>query len=190
MQIILQEIPVDQATYLSCRIDESRRNEIVKKSPVAVGETRAGTFFCLHRRLSAIYIQQYRYGEFLPIITGLCYNQFIPDTFGIFGITWYAVEQRKREIAIRKSTRCLFPTNSIVVESSVLLLYSDSRHDRYSYRICLDETVEGTVCVSCGLGIEVFIVPVVLLMLVTFVTVVLNGYHTALSNPAETIKTE
>ena len=37
-------------------------------------------------------------------------------------------------------------------------------------------------------GIEVFIVPVVLLMLVTFVTVVLNGYHTALGNPAETIK--
>ena len=32
MQIILQEIPVDQATYLSCRIDESRRNEIVKIS--------------------------------------------------------------------------------------------------------------------------------------------------------------
>ncbi len=30
MQIILQEIPVDQATYLSCRIDEGRRNEIVK----------------------------------------------------------------------------------------------------------------------------------------------------------------
>lgn len=32
MQIILQEIPVDQATYLSCRIDEGRRNEIVKIS--------------------------------------------------------------------------------------------------------------------------------------------------------------
>ncbi|UVV59817.1 ABC transporter permease [Bacteroides thetaiotaomicron] len=83
MQIILQEIPVDQATYLSCRIDESRRNEIVKNLRLLWEKHEPGHSFCLHRRLSAIYIQQYRYGEFLPIITGLCYNQFVPDPF------WY-----------------------------------------------------------------------------------------------------
>ena len=72
--------------------------------------------------------------------------------FGIFGITWYAVEQRKREIAIRKVHGASSRQILLLLNRSVLLLYSDSRCDCCSYRICLDETVEGTVCVSCELG--------------------------------------
>ena len=71
--------------------------------------------------------------------------------FGIFGITWYAVEQRKREIAIRKvhgaSSRQI-----LLLLNRPFFYYILSRRDRCPYRICLDETVEGTVCISCELG--------------------------------------
>ncbi|UYU60630.1 hypothetical protein KQP65_19680 [Bacteroides thetaiotaomicron] len=108
----------------------------------------------------------------------------------IFGITWYAVEQRKREIAIRKvhgasSRQILLLLNRpffyyilIADVIAVPIVYTLMKRWREQFVYPADW------------GIEVFIVPVVLLMLVTFGTVVLNGYHTALSNPAETIKTE
>lgn len=108
--------------------------------------------------------------------------------FGIFGITWYAVEQRKREIAIRKvhgasSRQILLLLNrpffyyiliADVIAVPIVYVLMKRWREQFVY--------------PANWGIEVFIVPVVLLMLVTFVTVVLNGYHTALSNPAETIK--
>lgn len=72
--------------------------------------------------------------------------------FGIFGITWYAVEQRKREIAIRKVHGASSRQILLVVEPSVLLLYSDSRRDRCPYRICLEKRWREHVCVSCELG--------------------------------------
>ena len=100
--------------------------------------------------------------------------------FGIFGITWYAVEQRKREIAIRK----------VHGASSRQILLLLNRPFFYYILIADMIAIPIVYVLMKRWGIEVFIVPVVLLMLVTFVTVVLNGYHTALSNPAETIKTE
>ena len=190
MQIILQEIPVDQATYLSCRIDEGRRNEIVKKLRLLWEKHEPGHSF--------VYIDAYQQYisnntdmvNFSRLLLAYAIISLFLTLFGIFGITWYAVEQRKREIAIRKvhgasSRQILLLLNrpffyyiliADVIAVPIVYVLMKRWREQFVY--------------PANWGIEVFIVPVVLLMLVTFVTVVLNGYHTALSNPAETIKTE
>ena len=190
MQIILQEIPVDQATYLSCRIDESRRNEIVKNLRLLWEKHEPGHSF--------VYIDAYQQYisnntdmvNFSRLLLAYAIISLFLTLFGIFGITWYAVEQRKREIAIRKvhgasSRQILLLLNrpffyyiliADVIAVPIVYVLMKRWREQFVY--------------PANWGIEVFIVPVVLLMLVTFVTVVLNGYHTALSNPAETIKTE
>ena len=190
MQIILQEIPVDQATYLSCRIDEGRRNEIVKNLRLLWEKHEPGHSF--------VYIDAYQQYisnntdmvNFSRLLLAYAIISLFLTLFGIFGITWYAVEQRKREIAIRKvhgasSRQILLLLNRpffyyilIADMIAIPIVYVLMKRWREQFVYPTDW------------GIEVFIVPVVLLMLVTFVTVVLNGYHTALSNPAETIKTE
>ena len=190
MQIILQEIPVDQATYLSCRIDESRRNEIVKNLRLLWEKHEPGHSF--------VYIDAYQQYisnntdmvNFSRLLLAYAIISLFLTLFGIFGITWYAVEQRKREIAIRKvhgasSRQILLLLNrpffyyiliAGVIAVPIVYVLMKRWREQFVY--------------PADWGIEVFIVPVVLLMLVTFVTVVLNGYHTALSNPTETIKTE
>ena len=110
--------------------------------------------------------------------------------FGVFGITWYAVEQRKREIAIRKvhgasSLQILLLLNRpfflyilLAYVIAVPIVFVLMRHWR-------EQFVYPAIW-----GIDVFVIPIIILIFVTFVTVIFNGYHTALSNPSETIKTE
>ncbi len=128
--------------------------------------------------------------EFLRLLLAYAIISLFLTLFGIFGITWYAVLNNEKEKLRFVKYTCLFPPNSIVVKPSVLLLYSDSDVIAVPIVYVLMKRWREQFVYPANWGIEVFIVPVVLLMLVTFVTVVLNGYHTALSNPAETIKTE
>lgn len=190
MQMGLQEFPLDQTTYLSCRIDESNRNGIMKDLR-QLWEKHCPEYPFVY---TDAYQQYLSYNtdmvSFSRLLLAYAIISLFLTLFGVFGITWYAVEQRKREIAIRKvhgaSSRQILLLLNRPFLYYILIAYLIAVPIVY---VLMKQWREQFVYPAVW-GVEVFTLPVLLLMLVTFITVILNGYHAALSNPAETIKTE
>ena len=68
--------------------------------------------------------------------------------FGLFGISWYAVRHRTREIAIRKVHGASNLGNSMVTKPFVSMANTSSIHHRYSDNVVINATLAGAICLS------------------------------------------
>ncbi len=110
--------------------------------------------------------------------------------FGLFGISWYAVRQRTREIAIRKvhgaSTlqvvwllnRNFFAQIAVAYVVAIPIGWWLMQHwlEQFVYR--------------AALGIWNFIAPLLVVFVITLITVTLHSWSAAQSNPVDSLKTE
>ncbi|MDD3038577.1 ABC transporter permease [Bacteroides sp.] len=182
MEIVINEPTVDQSSYISCRIDENKRGEVLKQLQQLWNK--------YYPEQSFIYTDAYqRYlsynkdmANFSHLLLAYALISLFLTLFGVFGITWYAVEQRRREIAIRKVYGATSWQILLLLSRSffyyILAAYVVAIPVVY---VLMNKWREQFVYPS-DWGIGVFTIPVILLMLVTFITVILNGYHVALSN--------
>lgn len=190
MQVALQELPVNQSTFISCRLNEGRRSETMKALRQLWEKHYPGHSFIYVDTYQQYLSDNINMVKFSRLLLAYAIISLFLTLFGVFGITWYAVEQRKREIAIRKvhgasSLQILLLLNRpfflyilLAYVIAVPIVFVLMRHWR-------EQFVYPAIW-----GIDVFVIPIIILIFVTFVTVIFNGYHTALSNPSETIKTE
>lgn len=110
--------------------------------------------------------------------------------FGLFGISWYAVRQRTREIAIRKvhgagSWQVLWILNRsflwqiwIAYINGIPVTWLLMQHwlEQFAYRT--------------PLGLWNFLSPVLIVMAITIITVSIHSYWSARGNPVDSLKTE
>ena len=110
--------------------------------------------------------------------------------FGLFGISWYAVRHRTREIAIRKvqgalNRQIVWALNRsflwqilIAYAIAIPLVWWLMEHwlEQFAYRTSATWWS--------------FIFPLILVMVITGITVTIHSYRAARSNPVESLKTE
>ena len=108
--------------------------------------------------------------------------------FGLFGIAWYASEQRTREIGVRKvngaSTWQIVwllkrPFLCYILIAFIIatpIVYTLMLHwiEQFAYR--------------APIGLEVFILPLLITLVMTICTVSFNSWRVAKSNPIDAIK--
>lgn len=190
MQITLQEVPVNQSTFISCRIDESRHSKTMKALRQLWGKHYPGHSFIYVDTYQQYLADNMDMVKFSRLLLAYSIISLFLTLFGVFGITWYAVEQRKREIAIRKVHGASSLQILLLLNRPFFLYILFAYVIAVSIVFVLMRYWRGQFVYPAIWGIDVFVIPIVILVFVTFVTVVFNGYHTALSNPSETIKTE
>ena len=99
--------------------------------------------------------------------------------FGLFGITHYAIQQRIREIGIRKIHGASFGQ----------ILWLVNRPFLYYIGIALNYWLQ-QFAYHVHIGILHFLLPLVFTVCITLLTVCLNSYRAARNNPVDSIKYE
>lgn len=107
---------------------------------------------------------------------------------GLFGIAWFASEQRTREISIRK-------VNGATIRQIILLLNRPFLvYIRIAYTIAIPITYflmikwREQYVYKAYIGIEVFIIPLLIISIMTILTVSMNSWRSASANPINAIK--
>ncbi|MCX6321134.1 MAG: ABC transporter permease [Bacteroidia bacterium] len=109
---------------------------------------------------------------------------------GLFGLASYMVEQRTKEIGIRKvfganesiilrlisKDFLILVTIGIVIAVPVAYLFMSNWLENYVYRT--------------KIGLPLFIIAAILTLLITFITISYKAYQAAIMNPANSLKTE
>jgi putative ABC transport system permease protein len=137
--------------------------------------------------IDAMYLSETRLMRMTGIFSGICI--FI-SCLGLFGLVAYTTEQRTKEIGIRKvlgasalqiivmlARNILLLVLAGAVIASVVAYYAASEWlTSFAYRI--------------GINPLVFIVSTLAVIAVAFITIALQSYKTAQSNPARTLRYE
>ena len=109
---------------------------------------------------------------------------------GLFGLASYMVEQRTKEIGIRKvfganesiilrlisKDFLILVTIGIVIAVPIAYLFMSNWLENYVYRT--------------KIGLPLFIIAALLTLLITFITISYKAYQAAIMNPANSLKTE
>ncbi len=110
--------------------------------------------------------------------------------FGLFGISWYAVRQRTREIAIRKvhgasTIQIVWMLNRSFFAQIVVAYIVAMPIGWWLMQHWLESFVY-----RADLGLWNFIAPLLVVFVIALITVTLHSWHAAQSNPVDSLKTE
>lgn len=188
LQMILQEVPENQCYYISLKIDPDQRIETLQKIR-QLWEThfphRSFTGTDLYMKYLSFNQEVTNFSQLLLVYSII--SLFL-TAFGLFGIAWYASEQRTREIGIRKvngaSTWQIVwllnrPFLCYILIAFIIatpIVYTLMLHwiEQFAYR--------------APIGLKVFILPLLITLVMTICTVSFNSWRVAKSNPIDAIK--
>lgn len=188
VRFAIRETPDDNASYLSVKLDQRKRAETMvtiqrlwekhfPSRPFAYEDTYE-KYLSFNKEVTHFSRLLFVYSLISLLLTA----------FGLFGIAWYAAEQRRREIGIRKVNgasawqiiRLLnvpflcYVLIASVIAFPVTYLLMQRWLEQFVYRT--------------DIGTAAFIYPLFITLVMTLLTVTWNSWRAASSNPVDAIK--
>ena len=110
--------------------------------------------------------------------------------FGLFGISWYAVRHRTREIAIRKvhgasNWEIVWLLNRSFLWQ-ILVAYIIANSDN----VVINATLAGAIAYRISATQWNFLTPILIVLVITTITITIHSYLSARTNPVNSLKTE
>jgi putative ABC transport system permease protein len=144
-------------------------------------------FAFLDDLIDKLYMSEKRLMRMTGIFSGICI--FI-SCLGLFGLASYSTEQRKKEIGIRKVLGASASQIILMLAGKILwLVLAGSVIASIIAYYAIDEWLSG-FAYRMGTNPLVFLVSAAIVIAVAYMTVALQSYKTAQSNPAVTIRYE
>ena len=188
--MILHEIPQDNYTTLTLQFDEQDRTAVINHLRGLWEKKYPGTPFNYEDPYQVLISNNQEVTDFSRILLMYASISLFLTLFGLFGITHYAIQQRIREIGIRKIHGASFGQ----------ILWLVNRPFLYYIGIAFILIVP-LVCYLMNywlqqfayhvhIGILHFLLPLFFTVCITLLTVCLNSYRAARNNPVDSIKYE
>ena len=190
LRMILHEMPQDNYTTLTLQFDEQDRTAVINHLRGLWEKKYPGTPFNYEDPYQVLISNNQEVTDFSRILLMYASISLFLTLFGLFGITHYAIQQRIREIGIRKIHGASFGQ----------ILWLVNRPFLYYIGIAFILIVP-LVCYLMNywlqqfayhvhIGILHFLLPLVFTICITLLTVCLNSYRAARNNPVDSIKYE
>ena len=190
LRMILHVAPQKDYTTLTIRFDEKRRAEVINHIRGLWEKKYPGIPFNYEDPYQVLISNNQEVTDFSRILLMYASISLFLTLFGLFGITHYAIQQRIREIGIRKIhgasfRQILWLVNrpflgyigiAFVLIVPVVYYLMDYWLQQFAYH--------------AHLGIIHFLSPLLFTICITLLTVCLNSYRAAKNNPVESIKRE
>lgn len=184
LRMILHETPRDNYKTLTLRIDEPRRTEATRRLREVWEQKNPGIPFKYSEPYQTLVSNNREVTDLSRILLMYAAISLFLTLSGLFGITHYAIRQRIREIGIRKihgasfgqilwlMNRPFFHYIGIAFVLIAPLVYwlMDRWLQQFVYH--------------ASIGVSHFLLPLLLTAGITLLTVCLNSYRVARSNPA------
>ncbi len=134
-----------------------------------------------------LYLSEERLMKMVGIFSGICI--FI-SCLGLFGIAAFTTEQRSKEIGIRKVLGAS-PSQIIIMlaHKTLWLVFAGSVVASIAAYFAIDEWLS-SFAYHVGINPVVFVGATAAVILVAFITIALQSYKTAQTNPAQTLRYE
>ena len=179
-----------QAEYISINVNSSDIHESVTYLENLYNEHLPGVpfeYFFLDEYFDAQYASDKRFGKIFGIFSLIA---IFVASLGLFGLTTYMVSKRTKEIAIRKVLGATvqgllillsreFVTLVIIANMIALPIayyFIGNWLDNFAFRI--------------NIGWMMFVIPLVILLIITFATISIQTIKTFVINPADTLQYE
>jgi putative ABC transport system permease protein len=141
----------------------------------------------LDESIDTLYLSEQRLMKMTGIFSGICI--FI-SCLGLFGLASYITEQRSKEIGIRKVLGASASQIILMLARNILwLILAGSIVASAIAFYAIDEWLTG-FAYRTAIPIWAFLVSAALVIAVAFVTIALQSYRTARTNPAITLRYE
>lgn len=176
--------------YFSLRLNSPNIHETIASIKAVYGEVLPNTVFS-YFFLDERYNQQYRadaqFGKVVATFSGLA--AFIA-CLGLFGLSSYTIVQRTKEIGIRKVLGASVAqiVHLLSQDFAKVIMIAALVAIPVAY-FALEEWLSNYE-VRIGLTVWLFVLPILLILLLAFVTVSFQTLRTALANPANSLKQE
>ena len=176
--------------YLQIRLNPEKRKEAIKEMERIWKEMFEGQNFIYMDMHQTFMERNQEVMQLSNILNTYSLIALLLTCFGLFGISWYAVRQRIREIAIRKvhgasTTRIIWLLNRPFFIQIGIAYVIALPIAWWLMQQWLEQFVE-----RAEIHIGLFIVPLLVVGIVSLVTVSLHTLLAAKSNPLESLKTE
>lgn len=141
----------------------------------------------LEDAIGKLYMSEERLMKMTGIFSAIC---ILISCLGLFGLAAYATEQRSKEIGMRKVLGASAAQIILMLSRKILwLVFAGSVAASIIAYYAMDEWLSG-FAYRVGLRPWVFIVSAAIVIVVAFVTIALQSYRTAQTNPARTLRYE
>lgn len=177
-------------TYLQIKIKEGQKAETLKALQYIWEEMFPGQTFNYKDLHQEFMKRNHRVIMFSRILITYSVLALLLTCFGLFGISWFAIRQRIKEIGLRKihgatlwqimwiMHKPFFLQMSVAYVIAVPIIYRFMLHWREQF------------VVQSEWSIWIFVLPLVIVATVTVLTVCAHSYLAAKTNPIEIIKSE
>jgi putative ABC transport system permease protein len=137
--------------------------------------------------LNRLYLSEERLMKMVGIFAGICI--FI-SCLGLFGLAAFTTEQRSKEIGVRKVLGASASQIIVMLSRKTLwLVFAGSVVASIVAYYAIDEWLAG-FAYRVGIHPLIFVVSTAVVIAVAFITIALQSYKTAQTNPAQTLRYE